>query len=180
MNTNNDPTNDTLANLAAQVRFAKLSASKAVQAALKLWHLAGESLQQSEVPQHDHRQSAILKPKEWPVPLHVFYRLTVSGRHEGDSETKLLRFLPQYMRRSVLGLREATEQDALSKAKERLRVWKMDGIDEATWEWLAQPYKQWWDTMGKREAKRAGGNASAKKRAEERNKKANERSKKLN
>ena len=185
----NTPDAATLAHLAAQARFAKLSPTKAVHATKELRLVAEEALRHDEplrapaTSQARSQQQASPKPKEWPAPLHVFYRVVVRGRHEGDSNSKLLRFLTRWffgalnirgewlIKPAVKKLTEdeasyKTNEMARSKAKEFINRWRSDGLSEVEWDLWADPYRQWYHDVGRFEGKRLGGKQAAKKRAE--------------
>jgi len=86
----------------------------------------------------------------------------IRKRGEADKEEKAIQ-------EAIAGLRDEFRKElATTKAKRLVARWKKNGVDEPAWNWLASPYRNYWDKTGRFAGKKAGGKKAAEKRAEKR------------
>lgn len=167
MNTQNTnlPEPATLANLAAQPRFAGLPENEAILAALSFFKRCAAAIDMQVI--HDdieQRGAELPAPEQWPAPLAEFYRLIVKGKDSADNQPRFRAFLlhqwREYSRPPSIKL---GPEDVERKADKEFEAIKESGFSIQQWREHAWAYTEWW-TAQKHAAKQRAGLAGARKR----------------
>ena len=180
------PDPDSLAMLAAQERFAKLSEAEAVRAALGLRQAARDAIAaaRENSRQEFEKASTLPTPKQWPATLADFYKLVMRCKEEKDNLPRFKQFLhfraegnelkivggsidrPKFVLTSKPGMGEQTptqSAEAAEKAAERQLVeYQAAQFNQEAWYDLARDYLRWWDWKSTESKRRAGRARAAK------------------